>query len=128
MKKLAAVASLLSLLISPASAALTAIPYTKQAIEWNASWDYVAKELNLSEEQSARAKQLAAEWLFVGPCHGDARKLPDNGASAVSMTGGLRLGIPEHKAILLMIATLNMIDLGRDDPGKCRFALEMSKP
>jgi hypothetical protein len=85
-----------------------------------------ARKLSTADYSLARA--IAGNWVYVGPCRGDSRKLPANNDISAMLI--VALASPDNAyeaATLEMIAILLRTDLGRPSSALCALGLKIGQ-
>jgi hypothetical protein len=115
----------------PSFAEMKGLTYTEFAKgRWRQFAD-VVKARELSPRDGDLAQKIAAEWVYVGPCEGDSRKLQNgsDGFDAISFVLQMSPSSPLGAAVSQMITIMMSDNLGRKPVGHtCRFALETVAP
>lgn len=114
-------------LSSQSSAEFVTLTYTEQAIQWNSTLDLIAQTRGLSGPDAFATKQIAATWVYLGPCRGSANDLENAGDGAMRFVLGANPTVPFDGAVLEMIGALGRDNLGRQPtPDLCRFARDIA--
>lgn len=130
MLKIATIGLALALLVPTfASAELVSPSYTATARTIWEDFKTIATSRRLTPAEARGAEDVAALWVYLGPCEGRANLpgLPQD----PSVFGTVARANPQDReggAILLMIAVMTRENLGRKPHEHvCRFALETAQ-
>jgi hypothetical protein len=94
----------------------------------SSGFEKVKSARKLSTADYGLARVIAGTWVYVGPCHGDSRKLPaNNDVSAMQIVAQAAPDNAYEAATLEMIAILLRIDLGRPSSTLCALALKIGQ-
>lgn len=111
---------------TPAAAGFIEIPKSEYYSTTSAALEAIADAASLSEDERADARQIAGQWVYLGPCAGKADDVENLSPRAFEIVINAESRTPFEAAILQMITVINRQNLGRPEHTKCALALAIA--